>query len=340
LVLNKILQSQHPKSFGTNPALDEMLFIIVHQVYELWFKQILFELDLILQVFRRDKINDNSSDFPIAVNRLRRVTKIWQLLIDQFEVLETMTPLDFLEFRGPLVPASGFQSKQFRLIEVKLGLQTDQRSGCHYKHTGTGGFSDDEQGAIEAAEKSDTLKALIGQWLERMPFFDERYWRDYEQQFPNKDQSISKFLGDYRTIYFDGLSHGDQKRKEDFDKVFVTDGAGELSVKAINAALFIMLYRDLPIFRLPFELLSALVDLDELVATWRYRHLLIVRRMIGLRMGTGGTSGAGYLEGTLRQYVFREFTEISTFFVERTKLPNLPERLTETLSFNSHQEGL
>ena len=106
-------------------AHDEMLFIITHQVYELWFKQILFEIDSIFEVFHAQVIDE--SQVGIAVSRLHRINEIIQLLIDQIKILETMTPMDFLEFRDYLNPASGFQSAQFRLIENKLGLNSNTR---------------------------------------------------------------------------------------------------------------------------------------------------------------------------------------------------------------------
>lgn len=338
LELDKILNSQHPQSFSSaNPSYDEMLFIIVHQAYELWFKQILFELDLVVEVFSREKINDNSPDMSIAVHRLKRIVKIFELLIQQVEVLETMTPLDFLEFRGLLAPASGFQSKQFRFIEAKLGLKMEQRHDAHhYKHTGKGGFLADDYEEINKAEEGVTLKPAVANWLERMPFFDEQYWKEYERIHKPDTEGTHKFWFDYGRIYLDGLAESEENKKAEFHKVFFTDGLGQFSASAMRAALFIMLYRDLPIFQLPFELLSTLIEIDELLSTWRYRHILMVRRMIGMRVGTGGTSGAGYLEGTLsRHYVFKELTEITTFVIERNKLPILPTLLKEKMSFRS-----
>ena len=138
LGLDKILNSQHPKSFldGNTPAHDEMLFIIIHQAYELWFKQVLFELDYVMQVFGKEKINDNSEDINLVRHRLNRVIKILELLNQQVHVLDTMTPMDFLAFRNLLTPSSGFQSKQFRLIEAKLGLVMQQRYQYdYYKRT-------------------------------------------------------------------------------------------------------------------------------------------------------------------------------------------------------------
>src|SRR5678815_467638 len=123
--LDTILNSQHPRSFERmEDGNDEMLFIIIHQAYELWFKQIIFELDLVRNIFIQDRINENTPDMSNVVHKLKRVVKILELLNQQVSVLETMTTLDFLEFRNYLLPASGFQSRQFRLIEAKLGLKT------------------------------------------------------------------------------------------------------------------------------------------------------------------------------------------------------------------------
>ena len=131
--LDKILNSQHPRSFQSlEQGNDEMLFIIIHQAYELWFKQILFELDLVQHIFVQPTINDNSPDMSRVVHKLKRIVKILELLNQQVGVLETMTALDFLEFRNILVPASGFQSGQFRLIEAKFGLKMEQRFKAEY----------------------------------------------------------------------------------------------------------------------------------------------------------------------------------------------------------------
>jgi tryptophan 2,3-dioxygenase len=331
--LDKILNSQHPRSFEkAENGNDEMLFIIIHQAYELWFKQIIFELDLARNIFIGERINDNSGDMSTVVHKLKRIVKILELINQQVSVLETMTALDFLEFRNYLLPASGFQSKQFRLIEAKLGLKMEDRfKKEYYKHTRRGSLSEPDSQEINEAESQSTLKQLIIKWLERMPFFDERYWVDYK----GNGSGEQKFWADYRKIYAAGLSAGESGRLADFDKVLFNEGRGDISPQAMQAALFITLYRDLPIFQLPFELLNTLSEIDELLSNWRYRHFSMVRRMIGLRVGTGGTSGAGYLEGTLSQhYAFREITEVATFLIERSKLPQLPNVLKEKVSFN------
>src|SRR5215211_4869571 len=179
--LDRILDSQHPRSFESmEEGNDEMLFIIIHQVYELWFKQILFELDLVRHIFIQDGINDNSDDMSKVVQKLKRIGKILELINQQVSILETMTALDFLEFRNVLLPASGFQSKQFRLIEAKLGLKMEQRYKAeYYKHSRRGSLSEVDLRDVNRAESESTLKELIIRWLERMPFFNEEFWRDY-----------------------------------------------------------------------------------------------------------------------------------------------------------------
>ena len=335
--LDRILNSQHPKSFESlEEGNDEMLFIIIHQVYELWFKQIIFELDLVRHVFIRDRINDNSDDLSKAVQKLKRIGKILELINQQVSVLETMTALDFLEFRNVLLPASGFQSKQFRLIEAKLGLKMEQRyKKEYYKSTRRGSLSEADLQEVDQAEHEPTLKELIVHWLERMPYLDERFWAEYKQTTNSEMGDRHKFWADYREAYKTSLSGNEADRLAEFDKVFFEAGRGAVPPAALRAALFITLYRNLPIFHLPFELLNTLSEIDELLSNWRYRHFMMVRRMIGLRVGTGGTSGAGYLEGTLSQhYAFREITEVATFLIERSKRPILPNALKEKVSFN------
>jgi tryptophan 2,3-dioxygenase len=335
--LDRILDSQHPKSFESREeGNDEMLFIIIHQVYELWFKQIIFELDLVRHIFIQGRINDNSDEMSKVVYKLRRIAKILELINQQVNVLETMTALDFLEFRNFLLPASGFQSKQFRLIEAKLGLKMEQRYKTeYYKHTRRGSLSETDLLDVNQAEGESTLKELLIQWLERMPFFEERYWNEYKQTSAVDSAERHKFWRDYREAYQNSLSKNETGRLKEFDHVFFEEGRGDVPPAAMRAALFITIYRNLPIFHLPFELLNTLSEIDELLSNWRYRHFMMVRRMIGLRVGTGGTSGAGYLEGTLSQhYAFREITEVATFLIERSKRPALPNALKEKVSFN------
>ena len=349
LGLDKITGSQHPVSFkeGNIPAHDEMLFIIIHQAYELWFKQILFELDYVLKVFDKEVINDNSEDLNLVLHRLRRIIKIFELLNQQVGILDTMTPLDFLEFRNLLTPSSGFQSAQFRLIEATLGLQmTNRHNKDYYKRTNQGGFTPDDYNRINTRESANDLSQLVNKWLERMPFFEERFWNNYAPVHEHKTED-HVFWNDYRFIYKQGLTEREANKIIDFDYVFfnkmpegLTDEnlialRNTFSPGALRAALFIMLYRDFPVFQTSYQILDSLIEIDHLMSNWRHKHLIMVRRMIGMRVGTGNTSGAGYLEGALnKHYVYRDIASLSTYLIERRNLPKLPNDLIKHLSFN------
>ena len=347
LQLDAVLNAQHPESFktGNEPAHDEMLFIIIHQAYELWFKQILFELNFIMSVFKKEKIDDNSEDLNLVRHRLNRIIKILELLTQQVTLLETMTPLDFLEFRNLLIPASGFQSVQFRLIEARLGLQMDHRfNKNYYKRTNEGGFDEKDFNIINETEDTVSLLSLINKWLERMPFFENDLWKNYQSQFPLTDH-LHPFWSDYRQIYENGLNEKEAKRINDFDAIFFNNensATGETLIEkslffseAMRAALFIMLYRDFPVFQTSYQILDALIETDHQLANWRHKHLDMVRRMIGMRIGTGNTSGRGYLEGALNShYIFRDIAGLATFLIERKNLPKLPADLIRKLSYS------
>ena len=347
LQLDKVLNAQHPESFkeGNEPAHDEMLFIIIHQAYELWFKQILFELDFIMNVFKKNKIDDNSEDLNLVRHRLNRIIKILGLLTQQITLLDTMTPLDFLEFRNLLIPASGFQSVQFRLIEARLGLQMDNRyNKDYYKRTNEGGFDRADFNKINDTESATNLLSLINDWLARMPFFENDLWENYENQFPDENK-LHPFWSDYRHIYKSSLNEKEANKINDFDLIFIENNKEAqadsliekplLSAEAMRAALFIMLYRDFPVFQTSYQILDGLVETDHQMANWRDKHLNMVRRMIGMRIGTGNTSGRGYLQGALDQhYIFRDIAGLSTFLIERKKIPKLPEELIRKLSYN------
>jgi tryptophan 2,3-dioxygenase len=339
LQLEKILDSQHPLSFaeGQQPAHDEMLFIIIHQAYELWFKQILFELGFVKKVFSKKKVDDNSEDLNLCRHRLQRVTRILALLNQQVTILDTMTPMDFLEFRNLLTPASGFQSKQFRLIEATLGLKMERRhQHDYYKRTNEGGFAQSDFDEINSIETSSTILQLVNQWLERMPFFDEKFWTGYTSLYPSTE--LHAFWNDYRTIYANSLTEREQQKLADFDTQFIQEkqADGSFSDAAMRSALFIMLYRDFPVFQTSFQILDTLIEIDHWLAGWRHKHFVMVRRMIGMRVGTGNTSGAGYLEGAVQQhYIFKDLASLSTYLIERRKLPKLPDELIKALGFIS-----
>src|SRR5499427_6330386 len=182
LQLARLLKSQEMRStLHGRPAHDEMLFIIVHQTYELWFKQILWELDAVLATFRGARVEEEA--LGQAVLRLGRIVEIQRVLIQQVDVLETMTPLDFLDFRDELFPASGFQSVQFRLIENKLGMRRGDRLQINDAPY-TSRFTKEDVARVEASEKEPSLFDLVEDWLERTPFLhfgDFDFWREYRR---------------------------------------------------------------------------------------------------------------------------------------------------------------
>ncbi len=339
------LQVKRSTAFG-QPAHDEMLFIVVHQTYELWFKQILTELDSVLDIFNHKAIDE--SDMGTAVQRLERIVEIQKLLVAQVTVLETMTPLDFLDFREFLYPASGFQSVQNRMIENKLGLKTDAR--LTYNSMPYHSFvSEEEKAKLIAGEKQNSLFELLDSWLARTPFLqtgDFDFWSTYQEAVrklfhedrevirahtiltqEEKDRNLKQVDGNEET--FSALF--DEKKYEELR----VQGGYRLSYKAMHAVLLIQLYRDQPVLQLPFQLITALQDIDELMTTWRYRHSLMAHRMLGRKIGTGGSSGADYLKAaTDKHRIFNDLFNLATFFIPRSRLPVLPPEMKKQLGFH------
>ena len=335
LQLQHILNSQHPESFkdGNKPAHDEMLFIVIHQAYELWFKQILFEVNSAVDIMSQENINDNTPQLQTVVHRLNRVITILKVLVHQIDVMETMTPMDFLEFRDMLRPASGFQSWQFKTLEARLGLQFEERHGKEYY---TSQLKQPEVATIKHAEHEKSLLYVVNKWLERMPYFNNTSnWEDFETEA--RDVHIHPYWSTYRSRYANSLAEAERNNLTIFNEIFIEGKHdGQLTATAKRAALFIMLYRGYPILHLPFELLNNLLEIDEQMSTWRYRHMNMVHRMIGTRIGTGGSTGKDYLKAALdKHYIFKEIAQLTSFLIERSRLPVLPESLIHHLSFNA-----
>jgi len=329
LQLDKILNAQEPESAKEGKkADDEMLFIIIHQAYELWFKQILHELDIVRGIFQQPNIQNSSPDIYNSVHRLKRICSILEVAVMQMTVMETMTPLDFLDFRDLLRPASGFQSIQFKMIEAALGLSYGDRHGQNYYLSQ---LSQDDIERVKKAESQQSLLVLINNWLERMPFIKEQqYWNHADNH---------TFWKEYRQAYADSLQPGENANLEAFDSLFFANEENypegrKLSADASRHALFIMLYRDYPLMQLPYELLSILLAVDENLSMWRHRHIHMVQRTIGKRVGTGGSTGADYLQKAANShYIFRELAELTSFLMPRQSLPKLPDALVKDLSY-------
>jgi tryptophan 2,3-dioxygenase len=252
---------------------------------------------------------------------MNRVVEILRVLVHQVDILETMTPQDFLEFRDLLRPASGFQSIQFKELEGVLGLKMENRHGQSYY---TSQLNQKDLQHIQNLSHTTSLLSLIDAWLSRMPFFDAV-----------EMGSEGDFWKTYRGIYEGTLREEEKGNMEWFDQMFFQDTEGQsLSLKARRATMLISLYRDMPIFQNPYRIINHLLDIDELLATWRWRHMNMVHRMIGMRSGTGGSTGKGYLrEAAMKHYIFNGFAELTSFMVHRSLLPELPASLNQTLGF-------
>lgn len=334
LQLDKILNAQSPESIKQQtPAHDEMLFIVIHQAYELWFKQLHHEVDSAIAIMGKPLLNDNSPELQTVVHRLSRCVTILRVLVHQIDIMETMTPMDFLDFRDMLRPASGFQSWQFKELEAKLGLKFEQRHGKEYY---TAQLCPAHVDIIKNAENQRSLLQWLNEWLERMPFFEEReLWKSMSNSETN---GIHPFWQEYRRCYEQSLNEVEKSNLGIFDKVFMNGVHEEaphvLSPTANRAALFIMLYRGYPMLGLPFQLLNSLLEIDEQLSAWRHRHMNMVHRMIGSRIGTGGSSGKDYLKAAAdKHYIFREIAQLNSFLIERRKLPQLPTAVEARLGF-------
>ncbi|XP_023161970.2 tryptophan 2,3-dioxygenase [Drosophila hydei] len=349
LMLDKLLDAQCMLSMeDKRPVHDEHLFIITHQAYELWFKQIIFEFDSIRDMLNAEVI-DETKTLEI-VKRLNRIVLILKLLVDQVPILETMTPLDFMDFRKYLAPASGFQSLQFRLIENKLGVLTDQRVKYNQKYTDV--FGNDKQAlhAIRQSEDAPSLLTLVQRWLERTPGLEEdgfNFWAKFQQsvdqflaaQVHSAMQEPVERAKNYRLMDI-------EKRREVYRSIFdpavhealVKRGDRRFSHRALQGAIMITFYRDEPRFSQPHQLLTLLMDIDSLITKWRYNHVIMVQRMIGSQqLGTGGSSGYQYLRSTLsdRYKVFLDLFNLSTFLIPREAIPPLDETIRKKLIHKS-----
>ncbi|NWZ01097.1 T23O dioxygenase, partial [Loxia curvirostra] len=336
LQLNKILNAQELESEKKGKKIhDEHLFIVTHQAYELWFKQILWEMDSVRVIFQNGHVRDERNMLKV-ITRMNRISLILKLLVEQFSVLETMTALDFFDFRYYLSPASGFQSLQFRLLENKIGVPQSLRVPYNRRHY-RDNFKGQDHELLLQSEQEPTLLQLVEAWLERTPGLDSEefdFWGQFEEnvlkgleeefaliqakaESEEKDDLLSEFQKQRDVL----LSLFDEKRHEHL----LSKGERRLSYKALKGALMIYFYREEPRFQVPFQLLTSLMDLDVLMTKWRYNHVCLVHRMIGGKAGTGGSSGYHYLRSTVsdRYKVFVDLFNLSTFLVPRHWIPKM-----------------
>src|SRR5688572_8571210 len=250
LKIDELLALQQLRSDG--PEHDEMLFILIHQVYELWFKELLHEFDRVMQLLRND-------DAHRAQHTLKRILTILKVLVAQIDILETMTPLEFQSFRGRLEAASGFQSDQFRQIEFALG----RKSSASVERFAAGSRARTE---LERRWAEPTLWDAFLHYLQR---------EGYVVPAPLLSRDVTAAI----------------------------EPSPEL-----QGILIDVYRRDAK----NSELCERLVELDEGIQEWRYRHVKMVERTIGAKPGTGGSAGAGYLRTTIGQNLFPDLWAIRT----------------------------
>jgi tryptophan 2,3-dioxygenase len=341
LRLDLLLNAQEPWSFkSTRPGHDEMLFVVFHQVYELWFKQILFELDDVQKRLSAPVVADN--DMQPILSGLSRIVHILNLLVKQIDILETMTPQGFIDFREHLKTASGFQSWQFRLIETRLGLRREDRIPVFHAEFDAQ-LSDDSRRFIAAAETMPSLFELLDKWLSRTPFvamgsykFGDEYRAAVEKLFTEKENfARANLSGAALQTEITALARGREKFNGIFDAAaYDSSGQWRMSLAGLQAALFITVYRDEPILQIPSRLISHIMDVDELLAQWRYRHALMVQRMMGMAIGTGGSSGYGYLMETLEKHrIFTDLFALSTYLIPTRLRPDLPTEMRDKMTY-------
>ncbi len=348
LGLEQLLSLQDGLPDGEEPSADELHFIIVHQVFELWFKLVLRELRLARDAVSAEMVPEER--IPLVVRHLQRVGKIFEHTMSQWAVMETLTPQDFLAFRDKLVPASGFQSFQLRELEILMGLDAAQREAS--------GFGDPvrvirdlavdspagrmaRERVLQAMEER-SLKEALREWLHRTPI------RGSQPGDPGDEAVLEGFIVDYvkaqeahlarqaRIYGTQGTVREDEARVR-LDKT-LRETEGFLRAEDVDppearaersrircAVLFIESYRELPLLAWPRTLLDEIVELEELMLLFRTRHVRMVERVIGRRMGTGGSSGVDYLEETLKYRIFTDLWTVRTILLPRTALPALDD---------------
>ncbi|MCP5051728.1 MAG: tryptophan 2,3-dioxygenase, partial [bacterium] len=326
---------------------DEIHFIMVHQVFELWFKQIIREFYLVRDKMIAPKVDE--SMIPFVVHHLNRVNTIMELAIKHFDVVETLTPQDFLVFRDGLGTASGFQSFQMREIELLLGLEQSEREAQGHQDPvefllGFVGDSPENQYITERIRKArngPSLRTAIHTWLYRTPIHGlgpdaddretvlRRFIKTYIDTMKMHNEELIKVLvrdgGKEEVI----RSRFDSTTRQAEIFLYAEDAPEEVRHRAIrirSSVLFIESYRDLPLLSWPRLLLDTIAQLEESFIRFRSRHARMVERVIGRRVGTGGSSGVDYLDATARYRIFKELWRVRALLLPKHLLPPLENK--------------
>ena len=321
---------------------DEVLFITVHQVFELWFKLILRELRFLRDFFHQELVHEQ--ELSRAVAGLRRVVTIYRRCVDHFEVVETLSTRNYLSFRDKLTPASGFQSAQMRQIEIVLGLDDAQRVGWEAGESylealrAHDGSESPALRRVLAEKRGVSLKLAVDEWLYRTPIDGlgpakkdaaqalARFVADYEAAHAaeidrTRALAISRARRPEDTATLSARFEEEKRRLSAFLHPSAAEG-GPRRARIRAAALFIMQNPELPLLAWPREVLNGLVELEQSQLVFRQRHARMVERVIGRRVGTGGSSGVDYLDRTaLACRVFADLWTLRTFQIRPAANP-------------------
>ena len=326
---------------------DEVMFITIHQIDELWFKLAVRELVAVRDLFAQDRVQEQA--LASAVRGVRRMALLFHQIADHFVLMETMTTRDYLAFRDKLSPASGFQSAQLREAEILLGLSDDDRIPLGHERSYMDALKNPDGSESPASRRvrarltdTPTLRDAIDEWLYRTPIDGSRPGDDSD------DETVLRFVDAYLAAHREEVAHARALSKmealsaEDAARIAARYDEEVASAAAfvraedvpeserarrrrIRAALILIEgYRELPLLAWPRQVVDAIVELEQAFVIFRQRHARMVERIIGRRTGTGGSAGVDYLDTTaLRYRVFDDIWAIRTLQIRRDALPPL-----------------
>ena len=271
---------------------DEMHFILVHQNFELWFKLIINELKCTRRLLSNEFVKEEN--LPRAVHHMDRIIEVFKLMSQQWRVMETLDPQDFLNFRDDLGTASGFESIQMREMEELMGPK----------------WVDGKPFGKPSQSSEKSLYKVVCDWLYRTPIQGSVV--DAKDDTDIVDNFINEYISAFRKQY-----------SED-DESIVNFFEGDRNLRRRRAGLlFIESYRSLPLLAWPRKLISKLIELEQAMLLWRSSHARMVERMIGRKIGTGGSSGVDYLDMTTKFRVFIDLWLVRSILVKKQSLPSL-----------------
>ncbi len=329
----------------------EVLFITVHQVFELWFKLIIKELVFLRDVFRKNPVPE--ADLARAAMSLDRMTTIFDAATQHFKVMETLSTHDYLEFRDKLHPASGFQSAQLREMEILLGLASEERVGLGANGAWIEALKSHDGSPSPALARVEqrladplSLKSVIEEWLWRTPVRGsqpgdtgdevvvDEFLEEYAQSMERASAETVRQIVEARAGRPEIVQARHAAEIQSARAFFFANDVRQRRIRA--AILFIESYRQLPLLAWPRAVLNSLLNFDQGMVIWRQRHARMVERVIGRRIGTGGSSGVEYLDQSANAYrIFRDLWAVRTVLLGREHLPPVGDTQPYGFTFDS-----